>query len=134
MNESDSFIYNISEYISNNITENITLKSLSDKFSISEAHLSRKFKKTVKTGLNEFKIGTKTMFREFFNGRHEGLIIFVGKVVDFVDFVFRDDENVALRFGMDVEKGKGFVVFVNFVTGNFTLDDFGKNARHFCVS
>lgn len=54
LNESDSFIYSISEYISDNITENITLKSLSDKFSVSQAHLSRKFKKTVKTGINEY--------------------------------------------------------------------------------
>ncbi len=54
LNEADKFIYSISEYISNNITENITLKSLSDKFSVSQAHLSRKFKKTVKTGINEY--------------------------------------------------------------------------------
>ena len=28
------------------------------------------------------------------------------------------------------EEGEGFVVFVDFVTGDFSLDDFGENAAH----
>lgn len=30
--------------------------------------------------------------------------------------------------GVDVEEGEGFVVFVDFVAGDFTSDNFGKDA------
>ena len=37
-----------------------------------------------------------------------------------------------MTFGLggDVKEGEGFVVFVDFVTGDFALDDFGENAAH----
>ena len=70
------------------------------------------------------------MLAKFFNGSHEGLIIFIWEFVDFVDFVFRDDQDVTFRLWVDIEKGESFIVFVNFIAGNFALDDFGKDTRH----
>lgn len=52
---------------------------------------------------------------EFFDGRHKGFVVGVGEVIDFVDLSFGDYKDVTLGFGVDVEKGTGFVVFVNFV-------------------
>lgn len=54
LNESDLFIYRISEYISNNLSDEISLTSLSKTFSLSEGHLSRKFKAVLGVGINEY--------------------------------------------------------------------------------
>ena len=67
---------------------------------------------------------------EFFNGGPDGAVVFVGEVVDFVDFEFGDDKGVPFGLGGDVEEGEGLVVFVDFVTGDFSLNDFGENAAH----
>lgn len=67
---------------------------------------------------------------EFFDGGPDGAIICVGEVVNFINFYFRDDKGVAFGLGGDVKEGEGFVVFVDFVTGDFSLDDFGENAAH----
>ncbi len=53
-NEKDEFMYKISEYISNNLSEDLSLSSISHKFALSEGHLSRKFKAVMGTGLNEY--------------------------------------------------------------------------------
>ena len=75
------------------------------------------------------------MFAEFFDGNHEGAVVFVGEVVDFVDLCFRDDEGVAFGFGVDVEEGIGFVILVDFIGRDFFIDDFGEDAFfHFCGS
>ena len=58
------------------------------------------------------------------------MIIFVREFVDFVDLEFRDDKGVTFSLGVDIEKGEGFVVFVDFIAGDFTFDDLSKNARH----
>ena len=50
----DSFIKSVSDYISKNLCESITLDMLSKKFSLSKSHLSRKFKSEMGTGLNEY--------------------------------------------------------------------------------
>ena len=68
---------------------------------------------------------------ELFDGVHKGVVVFVGEVVDFVDLVFRYDEDVAFSFGVDIEEGEGFIVFVDFVRGDFAVDDFSEDARHF---
>ncbi len=52
--EADQIFYNISEYISNNLSSEITLSSLSKSFSISESHLSRKFKSIFGIGISEY--------------------------------------------------------------------------------
>lgn len=70
------------------------------------------------------------MTGEFFDGSHNGGIIFVAKIIDFVDFDFWNDESVAGGFGRDVEKGEGAIVFVDFVARDFAPDDFSKNAAH----
>ena len=70
---------------------------------------------------------------DFFGGGHEGGVVVGGEVVDFVDFVFRDDEGVPGGFGGDVEEGEGFVVFVDFVAGDFASDDFRKNTAHVVI-
>ena len=67
---------------------------------------------------------------EFFDGGPDGAIICVREVVNLVNFQFRDDKGVAFGLGGDVKEGEGFVVFVDFVTGDFSLDDFGENAAH----
>lgn len=90
-------------------------------------------------GANDFPEGALTEFflhvsAQFFDGFHEGCVIFVGEVVDFVDLVFGNYEGVALRFRVDVEEGEGFVVFVDFVAGDFTVDDFCEYAWHFSCS
>ena len=55
------------------------------------------------------------------------MVVVIREIVDFVNLVFGDDEGVALGFGVDVEEGEGFGVFVDFVAGDFTVDDFGEN-------
>ena len=62
---------------------------------------------------------------------HKGIVICVIEIVDFVDLFFGDDENVAFGLWMDVEEGDGFVVFVDFVGGDFAVNDFGEDATHF---
>ena len=68
---------------------------------------------------------------ELFYGVHESGIIFVAQLVDFVDFSFWYDEGVAWGLGINIEEGHGLFVFVNLVTRNFAVDDFGKNTTHF---
>ena len=52
--ESDKIVYQISEYISSNFSEDITLESLCKTFAISEGYLSRKFKAVSGIGLNQY--------------------------------------------------------------------------------
>ncbi len=47
-------IYNISQYIRANFNNEISLKSLSKSFAISESHLSRRFKEVSGIGINEY--------------------------------------------------------------------------------
>lgn len=52
--ESDKIVYTISEYIGKNYGQDITLKSLSKDFAISEGYLSRKFKAVSGLGVNQY--------------------------------------------------------------------------------
>ena len=52
--ESDKIVYSISEYISKNYGQDLTLKSLSKNFAISEGYLSRKFKAVSGLGVNQY--------------------------------------------------------------------------------
>ena len=54
VSETDRIVHQVSEYISANYCEELSLPLLSRKFSISESHLSRKFKEVVGIGLNEY--------------------------------------------------------------------------------
>lgn len=54
LNDSDKIILSVSEYIEENFSQNISLKSLSEHFAMSESHLSRKFKKVMGSGINEY--------------------------------------------------------------------------------
>lgn len=54
LSESDAIIHSVSEYISANYREELSLHSLSLRFSISESHLSRKFKEVSGMGLSEY--------------------------------------------------------------------------------
>ena len=67
---------------------------------------------------------------KFFDSIHESIKGLVVQFVDFVDFFFGNDESVASSFWVNIEKGEGFVIFVNFVAGNFAAYDFGKNTTH----
>lgn len=64
---------------------------------------------------------------DFFDGVPESGVIIVGEVINFIDFYFRDDEDVAAGFGVVVEESVSFFVFVDFVSRDFALDDFGEN-------
>lgn len=35
-------------------------------------------------------------------------------------------------FGVNIKESEGLVVFVDFITGDFAVYDFGKYATHFC--
>ncbi|MBO4941721.1 MAG: helix-turn-helix domain-containing protein [Clostridia bacterium] len=54
LDETERIIQSISEYISSNFHQDLTLKSLSRKFAMSEGHLSRKFKSISGMGLCEY--------------------------------------------------------------------------------
>lgn len=54
VSEADRIAHQVSEYISSNYSDELSLCFLSQKFSISESHLSRKFKEAVGIGLNEY--------------------------------------------------------------------------------
>ena len=70
------------------------------------------------------------MASEFFDGGHDSGVIFVAEVVYAVDFDLRDDKGVARSLRGDVEEGKSAIVFVDFVTRDFALDNFGENTAH----
>ena len=74
------------------------------------------------------------MLSEFFGGHHNGEVVFVVKIVEFIDFFFGNDKGVTLSFGVDVKKGKGLVVLVNFIAGDFAVNDFSEDAGHFWFS
>ena len=52
--EADRIVHEVSGYISANYSEDLSLSSLSHRFSVSESHLSRKFKDVSGMGLNEY--------------------------------------------------------------------------------
>lgn len=52
--EADQIIYTISEYIAANYPQDLSLKTLSKTFAISESHLSRKFKAVTGMGLQKY--------------------------------------------------------------------------------
>ena len=54
VSESDRIIYEIIAFISSHYGEEITLESLSHKFSVSKSHLSRRFKEVSGIGLNDY--------------------------------------------------------------------------------
>lgn len=54
LDETERIIQSISEYINSNFQQDLTLKSLSRKFAMSEGHLSRKFKSISGMGLCEY--------------------------------------------------------------------------------
>ena len=57
-------IQTISQYIRNNYMKDITLRSLSHDFSISESHLSRRFKEVSGIGINEYLTYVRIMNAE----------------------------------------------------------------------
>jgi len=52
--KANQLFYRISDHIADNLSSEITLSSLSTRFSISESHLSRKFKSIFGIGVNEY--------------------------------------------------------------------------------
>ena len=54
VSEADKIVHDISEYVTTHYSEDISLPQLSFKFSVSESHLSRKFKDVSGVGLNEY--------------------------------------------------------------------------------
>lgn len=64
VSEADKIVFEISDYIRNSYHENISLKALSEKFAVSESHLSRKFKEVSGTGINEYITSVRIMNAE----------------------------------------------------------------------
>ena len=54
VSEADKIVHDISEYISANYADDLSLTSLAHRFALSESHLSRKFKDVSGMGLNEY--------------------------------------------------------------------------------
>ena len=54
VSEADRIVHKISEYISINYSEDLSLSMLSHRFGVSESHLSRKFKDVTGIGLGEY--------------------------------------------------------------------------------
>lgn len=52
--ESDKIVYNVSDYIMKHYPEDISLKSISEIFNISEGYLSRKFKEVSGLGITQY--------------------------------------------------------------------------------
>ena len=54
LSEADRIVHDVAEYVSSHYGEDLTLTSLAHRFSLSESHLSRKFKDVAGMGLNEY--------------------------------------------------------------------------------
>lgn len=54
LREADRIVHDVSAYVSASYSEDLSLASLSRRFSVSESHLSRKFKDVSGMGLNEY--------------------------------------------------------------------------------
>jgi AraC-like DNA-binding protein len=64
VSESDRIVHEITEYVSTHYGEELTLASLSHRFSVSESHLSRKFKEVAGMGLCEYVTHVRIMNAE----------------------------------------------------------------------
>ena len=74
------------------------------------------------------------MFGKFFDGGHEGVVIFFWQIINFVYFILGDYQRVTFSFWMNIKKSESFVVFVDFIAWYFAINDAGKNARHEVLS
>lgn len=54
LSEADAIVHRVSEYVSTHYGDDLSLGSLSRRFSVSEGHLSRRFKEVSGVGLNEY--------------------------------------------------------------------------------
>lgn len=54
LSDADRIVHEVAEYVSAHYGEDLTLTSLAHRFSLSESHLSRKFKDVAGIGLNEY--------------------------------------------------------------------------------
>ena len=64
VSESDRIVHEVTEYVSTHYGEELTLTSLSHRFSVSESHLSRKFKEVAGMGLCEYVTHVRIMNAE----------------------------------------------------------------------
>lgn len=62
--DADKTIHKISKYIKDNYSQNLTLESISRMFSLSSAHLSRRFKAVCGIGINEYIIYVRLLNAE----------------------------------------------------------------------
>lgn len=63
----------------------------------------------------------------FFNGSHNGCIILVFKILQVVYLRLGYDQCVARKRRVNIQEGKGFIVFVYFVAGDLATDNAGKD-------
>jgi len=73
-------------------------------------------------------------YRKFFCHRHHVREGFIGRLVKICMMRFRNNERVPDVYRMNIEKGEDGVVLVDFCAGDFTRDDFAKEAVvHICI-
>ena len=64
VSEADRIVHDVAEYISSHYKEELSLYLLSRRFSVSESHLSRRFKEVAGIGLNEYVTHVRIMNAE----------------------------------------------------------------------
>ena len=64
---------------------------------------------------------------DFLDGLPERRIIVIRKVVKLIDLHLWHDKRMASDGRMNIEKCYRFIIFINLVAGNFSLDNFRKN-------
>ena len=64
VSEADRLVHKVAEYVSTHYAEELTLASLARRFSLSESHLSRRFKDVAGMGLNEYVTHVRIMNAE----------------------------------------------------------------------
>ena len=64
VSESDMIVHEVSNYISENYGDDLSLSSLAHRFAVSDSHLSRKFKDVSGMGLNEYITHVRIMNAE----------------------------------------------------------------------
>lgn len=64
VSETDRIVHEVAEYVSAHFGEDLSLTSLARRFSVSESHLSRKFKEVSGMGLNEYVTHVRIMNAE----------------------------------------------------------------------
>ena len=110
VSETDKIVHEVSEYISANYGEDLSLSLLAHRFALSDSHLSRKFKDVSGMGLNEYITHVRIMNAERLLRSGERSITYVAEQCGFNDSnyfstVFKKVKGVTpLRFAKGTDR------------------------------